>query len=219
MAGTVENVTNILRNQYRWTATCAPAPQATETALIESDEEAVAFTLDGYVNGIVAAGIPWNVKPEDGYEWACRQVFTINQKYWEYNTQLALGFIVEPPVDTIGQAQSATQWWNHQELLRNRLGELLCAQEEFDRRKAYVNLVPLEWSMWPGGPMIYQLAVREGYMPVGMMMFDPAYLQTNPKLDEVRGLDATQWLQNLQADSARKPRPWLPGGAANPAVQ
>ncbi len=215
-----EKVNEILHAApYNWTATTAPEPDATNAQLAVDSPEACAAKLDGYVSAIVAAGIPWGLPPAQGYEWACRQVFTINQKYWGYNTSLAFGQIVETPVDTIGEAASATQWWNHQDLLRNRLGEKLCAQDEFDRRRAYVDIIPLEWSTWAGGPLIYQLAVREGYMPVGMMMFDPAYLQTNPKLAEVRGLDATQWLQNLQADSKRKPRPWLPGGQPNPAAQ
>lgn len=213
-----DTVNEILHTIYGWTETTAPEPAATNAQLAVDSPETCAEKLDAAVRAVVAAGIPWNVKPEDGYEWACRQKFTENQKYWSYNTQLAFGQIVEKPVDTIGAAQSASQWWNHQDMLRNRLGELLCEQSEFDRRRAYVNIVPLEWSTWAGGPLIYQLAVREGMLPVGMAMFDPAYLQSNPKLAEVRGLDATQFLQNLQADSARKPRPWLVGGIPNPAL-
>ena len=35
-------------------------------------------------------------------------------------------------------------------------------------------------------PVIYQLAVREGYLPVGMEKFDPAYLTSTPRLKDGR---------------------------------
>lgn len=210
-----DKVINILRATFEWSEFCAPAPNATEVQLQTDSPNAVAETLNRYVFATVAAGIPWDVKPEDGYEWACRQSFAINQKYWELNSQIALGQTHELPVDTIGEAGNPTIWWDYQNKLRNRLGEKLCSQEEFDRRRLFAANVPVEWTRGTD-PVIWQLAVREGYMPVGMEGFDPAYLQTNPKLKDVRGLTALQWLQNLQGMSHYNKPMWKPGGEPNP---
>ena len=209
--GTVDEVTTVLRDLYDWTEFCSPAPEATALALETMAVDSVAAQLAAFVWAKVEAGVPWNVPDGDEYEWACRQTFTTNQKYWELNTAQALGQQpLDPPVDTIGKAQSPTQWWAAQDMLRNRLGEKLCSQEEFDRCAKYVANVPIEWMEWNGGALIYQLAVREGYMPVGAAGFDPAYLQTFPKLSDVRGLSATKWMQNLDATDQGKPWPWPP---------
>ena len=212
-----DEVNSILHSLYAWTDGNAPAPDPTDLQLETNSPGTVAGTLNSFVLSVVAVGIPWNVKPEDGYEWACRQWFAAGKEYWVLNTAIALGQEHELPVDTIGQAMSPTDWWAYQEKLRNRLGEKLCSQEEFDRRKSFAGNVPIEWTARGMDPVIWQLAVREGYMPVGMTGFDPAYLTTNPRLKDVRGLTALQWLQNLQATSAGKPPMWLPGGDPNPS--
>lgn len=208
--GTYDEVLAVLRTERDWSEFCSPAPDPVALALETDSAETVASKLDSAVWATVAAGLPWNVKQEDGYEWACRQSFQTGQKYWDLNTSIALGQQVEQPVDSIGKAASPTDWWSHQEMLRNRLGEKLCAQDEFDRRAKYVASVPIEWTEWNGGAQIYQLAVREGYMPVGAAGFDPAYLTTNPRLKDVRGLSATQWMENLDANDQHKPLPWAP---------
>lgn len=219
MSQAYDQVVSTLRTEFGWTEFCAPAPKATEKQLAVDSPNTVAITLDSWVRSVVAAGLPYGCAPEDGYAWACYEWFQINKKFWEHDSAVALGQQHEVPVDTIGPAYSPTEWWDHQEKLRNRLGEKLCAQDEFDRRKSYANLVPIEWSAPGMDGAIYQLAVREGYMPVGMTGFDPAYMQTNPAIAEVRGLTSLQWLQNLQARDKGMPIPWLPGGDPNPAVQ
>ena len=203
-----DTVNEILHGPYGWTATTAPEPAAVNAQLAVDTPETVAAKLDSFVRSVVNAGIPWGSDPAKGYEWACRQYFTERQEMWAHYTQLALGQVTEAPVDSIGEANSPSEWWSHQNVLRNRLGEKLCEQAEFDRRMAFVDIIPLEWAAWPGGPLIYQLCVREGYQPVGMKGFDLVYIQEQVKLKDVRGLDALQFLQNLQAVSAGKPRPW-----------
>ena len=210
-----DTVVQILRGaRYGWSVIEAPEPDKTNEALATRTPEQVAEALDAYVIEEAAKIVLPEGAPESPYIVLRRRLFTENCEMWGTKTAVALGLIHELPVDTIGPAQSPSQWWEWQDRGRNRLGELLCDADEFARRNAYASPVPYEWRAPGMDPLIYQLAVREGYLPVGMTKFDPAYLQSNPKLAEVHGLTAMQWLQNLQARDAGKPTPWLPGGAA-----
>lgn len=214
-----DEVLSILRESpYNWPLGISPEPEATATALETMGPAEVAAALDAYLDAQAAGMSFWN-QVEPTKTILRRRLFTENVEMWGTKTGVALGQIVEPPVDTIGPARSPSEWWAYQDQLRNRLGEKLCDSAEFVRRNSFLAIIPDEW-LAPGmDPKIYRLAVREGYLPVGMTGFDPAYLQSNPKLNEVRGLDALQWLQNLQARDKGRPQPWLPGGAHNPVVK
>lgn len=212
----LEQVESLLHTVYGWIDRCAPEPAATEKQLQVSTPEQVAYFLDAYVRRIVAYGRPAGYSFDEGYQWAVRGSFTKNQEYWGHFSQLAFGQVVEIPVDTIGPARSESEWYEHHAVLRNYLGEKLCAADEMERRKKWAQLTPPEWMSWPAGPRVYQLGVQEGHYPVGMKMWDSAYLQCPLKIDDVRGLDPTQVLDNLHADQKGVHRAWLPGGQPNP---
>jgi hypothetical protein len=213
-----DEVTEILHgSEYGWSVLEAPAPEPVDADPRSAAE--IAAALDSYLFSQAASMVPPYGAQESNVTILRRRLFYATPKYWEYWTSIALGQQAEPPVDTIGPAASPTEWWEHQERLRNRLGEGLCEAAEFARRNAFADVMPIEWRAPGMDPVIYQLAVREGYLPVGMQMFDPAYLQSTPRLKDVRGLDAMQWLENLQYADAGKPAKWLPGGVRNPAVK
>ncbi|MDP2317465.1 MAG: hypothetical protein Q8P41_31565 [Pseudomonadota bacterium] len=215
-----EQVCEILHgSEYGWSVLETPAPEPVALALQTQTPAEVATTLQAYVYTQAGSMLPPYGAQESNATILRRCLFYATPKYWEYWTSIALGQQVELPVDTIGPAASPTEWWEHQERLRNRLGEGLCEAAEFARRNAFADVMPIEWRAPGMDPVIYQLAVREGYLPVGMRMFDPAYLQSMPRLKDVRGLDAMQWLENLQYADAGKPAKWLSGGVRNPAVK
>lgn len=215
-----EQVLGILRvYPYDWTVNEGPHPDPTAIALETQTPEQVAHTLGNYVQSAAANMVPPYGAQESNSEILRRRLFSGGVKYWSLNTSIALGQQVEIQVPTEGPAQSPTDWWNRQERLVNRIGEALCSAEEFARRNAYASLVPLEWRSSDMDPVIYQLAAREGYLPVGMEGFDPAYLQSTPRLKDVRGLSAYQWMENLRDADLGRPPTWLPGGARNPKVK
>ncbi len=212
----VDEVTQILRDEYDFTILEAPAPDPVNAEPRRADE--IAKTIGNYVWDKASKMVsPYGAQESNG-DIVRRRLFTIDCKFWSLNTSIALGHQVEIKVPSEGPAQSPTDWWNRQERLVNRIGEALCAADEFARRNAYASVVPIEWTSRDMDPVIYQLAVREGYLPVGMEKFDPAYLQSTPRLKDVRGLSAYQWMENLRASDLGKPWPWL-NGKANPAVK
>lgn len=210
------SVLSLLHSTYGWPADCAPDESAVEEALAagQTPEQVAAALESALVAGAAQIGTFYG-QTEDTKTILRRRLYGQAAHFNGTDTRVALGLIHELPVDTIGAAQSPSQWWEWQDRLRNRLGEKLCDADEFARRMRYAAVVPMEWRGPGVDPLIYQLAVREGYLPVGMERFDPAYLQSVPKLSEVRGLDATQWLQNLQAHDKGRPWPWRPTAKAN----
>lgn len=217
--GTYDEVCKILREDGDWTVLEAPHEDAVNLALATQTPKEVATAVYNYLYSAAANMVPPYGAQESNFDILRRRLFTIGCKYWALNTSIALGQQVEIPVPSEGPAQSPTDWWNRQERLVNRGGEALCSAEEFARRNAWADVVPIEWTSRDMDPVIYQLAVREGLLPVGMEKFDPAYLQSTPRLKDVRGLSAYQWMEQLRAADLGRPMPWLPGGIKNPAVK
>lgn len=197
-----------------WPADCAPAPEATILALETQTPAEVAYVLDAWVNNVVDTTEPphgitgWNAFRR----WVCHRTFAVGREFWEYATALALGQIVEPPVNKGAEAQSASEWFRSQSLGRNRLGYLLVddtpeGAAEMARREAKAKDVPVEWRQ-AGCSDIWRLAVIEGYIPTTIGALEAAYAAIAVQLRDVRGLDAQQWLENLRADDKRRPRPW-----------
>ena len=137
-----EEVVSILRSsRYGWSVIEAPEPDKTKDALLTRTAGQVADALDAYVMTEAAKLVLPDGAPESPYIVLRRRLFTENCEMWGTKTAVALGLITELPVDTIGPAQSPTQWWEWQDRGRNRLGELLCDADEFARRNAYVSSV------------------------------------------------------------------------------
>lgn len=62
---------------------------------------------------------------------------------------------------------------------------------------------------------VYELFVKEGYIPVGLNGFAPLYAATkNP--EDYYGQNAQQVLDNLRCHDRYRPWKWLKGGIPNP---
>jgi hypothetical protein len=204
-----------------WPEGTAPAPEATARALETQPPDEVAALLDGWVNGVVdSTEPPHGITGWDAFRrWVCHRTFAINREYWEYGTAIALGQIVEPPLDKIAEAQSADEWHRNQANRRTRLGYVLLdhtpqGDAELARREAKALDVPRAWAV-AGKADIWHLAVLEGMIKAPLDAFSAAYAVNTPSLDSVRFLDADQWLANLRADDKRRPRPWNDDGSRN----
>lgn len=213
-------VVEILRSRG-WPAGTAPAPEATAKALAAGTPDEVAATLDGWVNAAVdSTDAPHGITGWDEFRrWVIRRSFTAGQKFWELNTQIALGWVVEPPIDRVPEAQSADEWHRNLSERRSRLGYVLLdatpqGDAELARRKAAATDVPRAWRV-AGKADIWYLAVLEGMQKAPLDGFSAAYAANSPSLDSVRFLDADQWLANLRADDKRRPRPWNDDGSRN----
>lgn len=213
-----DDVVKILRDQYGWpTSVVAPAPNATATALESSSDETVASTLDSYCEAGSANLQPPYGYPGSSYEWFRYEHFAIQREYWELNTQIALGLTQETWKPLSNPAKSTMEWYDLQDKNINRKGDQhLCAPEEWQIRLEHAAAVPIEWTR-AGCGEIWQLAVREGYIPSGLSGFVAAYAQSTPSLDEVRNLDAQMYLDNLRCRDVGKPPKWLHDGSLNPA--
>lgn len=210
-----EYVLDILRSVYLWTVNEAPHPDPTNTALQSATPEQVAARLDGWVRAKAAnMTAPWGY-PVQGSEGAYLHLRyrTFNGgEMWARKTDVALGGKDDVSPDTIGEAKTAAQWWDHLQAGRNRLGFKLLNFEdpdgaaEWERRKIAAANVPLEWA---DAAMIYQLAVLNGDYPVGLTGFHVAYAQKTPRDPaSVRGLSADEYLQNMRATDRGMTLPW-----------
>lgn len=203
-------VTNILHDRYGWVSTGdveQPDEGVVEEALQTLAPRSIAEALDTAVRATseastAPAGI--EVWGRDGaYLYTRHRIYSGSNHMRATDTAQALGLQPpDPPVDTIGEARTVSQWWEHQERLRNRLGEPLCDAATFAARSATASRPPLEWLGKGMDPLIWQLLVREGFPPVSTT----AYI----------GLSAQQALDNLRAidggygRDAAHPLPWPP---------
>lgn len=209
-------VVTLLRDQYGWPVGVGPAPQPVAVALQRYKPSEIASMLEQYCQS--AGPAPFGY-PGSSVEWARYRLFNDGVEYWDLNTGLALGQVVELPVEKIREALSVSEWLDNLSKNHDRLGfkaELTDVQRE--ARAAKASQVPLEWSI-AGAGLIYQLAVLSGTIQTGLTGFQVAYQSKSPSLQEVRGLDAQQWLDNLRCDDAKKPRKWLVGGQLNTAAK
>lgn len=213
-------VVSILRSRD-WPEGTAPAPGPVATALQSQTPEQVADALEGWIDNVVDSTEPPHGISGWGafHRWVCHRVFSAGREYWEYNTAIALGQVVEPPVDRVPEAQSADEWHRNHSNGRNRLGYRLLddtpeGAAELARRQARAADVPRAWRV-AGRADIWSLAVMEGMQKAPLDGFSAAYAANSPSLDSVRFLDADQWLSNLRADDRRKPRPWNDDGSRN----
>ena len=211
-------VVEALKTKLDWpTTVVAPAPNATQAALDAGQlPEDVARRLDTYCYDRAAQFQPPYGYPGTAYEYFRYENFSIGREYWELNTQIALGQTVETWQPLAKAAQSTMEWYELQNRNINRLGDQhLCDPSEWPSRLEHAAAVPIEWTR-AGCGEIWQLCVREGYIPTGLSGFVAAYTQSTPSLDEVRGFDAQMYLDNLRCRDTRKPVKWLRGGVQNP---
>ena len=210
-----QTVLSILHSpQYGWPLDCAPAPEATAKALETQTPEEVAATLNDWVDSVVfGSEPPYGIEGSDAFtRWVIHRTFAVGREMWEVSTLVALGLAVDPPLDKIAEAKSVSEWLRNQSLRRSRLGFLLVdytpeGDAEMIRREAKAKDIPLEWRD-AGKGLVWQLAVVEGLIPTTLDALSAAYAATTPRLDEVRGKDAQQWLDGLRARDKGRPDPW-----------
>lgn len=207
-----------------WPDDVAPAPSATETALQTMSPRDVAGRIEEFLwSAAGSINPPHPLKTQDEcYVYLRYQYFSIGKEYWEYNTAIALGQIIEPPVDKVAEAKSVSEWLANQANGRTRQGYVLyetdnpASMADRVRREARAAAPPYEWSML-GKQLHWQLAVLEGYYATPVDALSAAYSVKVPSLDSIRNLDAQQWLDNLRCDdNHHKPRKWLDDGTLNP---
>ena len=221
-----EEVCNILWTEKDWPRGTTPAPVATGVALETEPPAAVADRLESYLlNAVYNSERPVDFPNNAAWkrQLAHQSFGEGGKEFWEYSTALALGQIVEPPLDKIAEARSVSEWLKNQSLRRNRLGLPLLdrtpqGDAEMARREAKAADVPIEWT-FAGKALHWRLAVIEGYIPVPLDGFSAVYASKNPRFDDIRNWDAQQWLDNLRAahkqGSVRQK--WLSDGSLNPA--
>lgn len=210
----VENVTFILRDVFRWPAGVSPAPKSTEKALETKSDQEVAEILENFCRNMAMSNPkPWgftNPDPGGAYTFYRYIYFCERKEFWEHDTSVALGLITELPEDKVPEATTVTGWLNNMAHLRDQWGYKLCDQAEYDRRLAYSLVPPPEW-VDAGAAKIFQLAVLRGSIdPSGTTGFSQIAGPNSPLLNDVRGLDAQQWMENEAAVKHGTTRPWEP---------
>lgn len=216
-----DEVLAILADPYGWPGNLKPEPDATNAFLSDHDAATTAEVLEEFCQTTGANTVPPYGFEGTGYEWVRYDYFK-GGEYWSYYTQMALGVIVEPPEDKWPEAKSVSEWYSNQAQCRSRKGFVLLdldnefGAKDWARRQEHVAMVPAEWSA-VGCSDHYRLAVLEGMIPLPLDAFSAAYAAKNPALDDVRFLDAQQWLDNLRCDDKGKPRKWNDDGSKNPA--
>jgi hypothetical protein len=194
-------VVQILRDSYGWPLDCAPEPSA--VAESTADDESIAAMLDGYC-WTAAANYGWGgVEPgSQGAYVQCRHLFFAEHtKFWRSSTRLALGAITELPEDKIAPAHTVTEWAANLALGRDYMGYKNHdpASEDGAMRRAKANAPPME-VVDTGLSRVWYFFALSGY---------------DFSLDNYRGLDAQQALDNLWAGQKGLPIPWLPVTRAN----
>jgi hypothetical protein len=216
-----EEVLAILADEYAWPANLKPEPDATNAFLLESDPETTARRLENFCSDTGMNTTPPYGFDGSGYEWVRYDYFK-GGEYWSYYTQVALGMIVETPVDKWPDAKSVSEWYSNQAQVRNRKGYVILDLDneyglaDWNKRKEMAAFVPAEWAAIKKHD-IWTLACIEGYITFPTDAFSAAYAVKTPSLDSIRFLDAQQWLDNLRCDDKGKPRKWNDDGSFNPA--
>lgn len=192
-----EQVLQILRTTYGWTADEAPRPEETEAALADATPEQVAARLDGWVRDKAAnMSAPYGYPvqgPEGSYLHLRYRTFN-GGEMWGRKTAVALGGVDDVTPDTIGEAKTIAQWEERLLLCRNRLGEHAGSQADYDRRFAAGRIVPPEWQHSEEMARLYQLLVWEGY--------------NLPPAASVKGVSRQEHLENLRCADRGWPPAW-----------
>lgn len=198
-----DNVVSILRSEFFWPLDCTPAPKPIAKALETETPQEIAARLNQWCWAQAARVVRYGVEPGsyNAYVHVRYQFFATRREYWTYNTALALGQFVEPPEDKTLPALTTTQWAENLAHGRDYLGYRNHdpASDEGARRRAKAANVPDEW-VEAGLSRVWEFLALSDY---------PA------KLDDYRGLDTQQVLDNLWAGQRGAPRPWLPISRAN----
>ena len=208
-------VNEILRVEYGWPVGVSPEPSAVEEALADrSTDQQVADRAENFCRNLAVQNPkPWgftNPDPEGAYTFYRYKWFKERKEFWKLDSRIALGLVAEPPEDKVPEAQTVMQFLDNLSHLRDQWGYKLCDQEEYDRRHAVAMLPPMEW-VDAGAAKIYQLAVMRGSIDAsGTTGFSKVAGPNSPVLDDVRGLDAQQWMENEAAVKHGQPIPWLP---------
>lgn len=202
--GTYEEVNEILWTEYGWTSVGdieQPDAGYVDEALLTRTPVDVASSLDSAVRQKSESDTPppgievWG--PDGMYLYTRHARYSGSNHYRALDTAQDLGLQpLDPPVPSIGQARTVTEWWDHQGRLCNRLGEPLCDEATFAARNARANAVPLEWLGPNLDVMVYKLLCRES---------DPG----PAAVKSYYGLSAQQVL-----DNAWVPGTWLPTKAS-----
>jgi hypothetical protein len=212
-----ETIKEILRSVYGWLDTEAPAPDNTNLYVEQNPTytaDDVAAVLDTYLDRYDAQAPPdgW---PGTSKEYARHRMFTEGVEYWEYNTAIALGMIVEPIVVQGRVAQNVNEWWDNQEKNLNYIGYTLLddtvqgdAERELRWNEATSMRFGDDWA-FAGLTLVYQILTREGLLkkwtPPGL--FPPAeYLGGDVR--KFYGSNAQKVLDNLLASYHGKPPVW-----------
>ena len=189
-------VDTILRETYGWPLDCAPEQNAVEEAA--GTPEQVAAQIDDWCRSVAATYVRYGIEP--GSEAAYVQVrhlnFAIGVKFWRYNTRLALGLIHEIPEDKVRPAHTAQEWAENLAIGRDYLGYRNHdpASPEAALLYARAQNVPLDEAQ-AGLGIAWQFFLISGY---------------DWNLDDHRGLDVRQILDNLWARQSGAPIPRLP---------
>lgn len=193
MSTQYDEVVRILHEDYEWSPFCSPAPIATEKALETQTPSEVASALDAYVFRVLESS---HFYPS--HDQAAYSLFSTGKEYWEHGTAIALGQQVETPVENIGRAVTVDEWLSHMAHGYTRQGykDTNCAPwtKQGQLRREAVKVVP---PAFLGYERIWELAVLSGYFQVGLTGFEIAYATKSPRLSEIRGLDASKWMENL----------------------
>lgn len=197
-----EEINGNLHDVYHWSQFARPANGPVEEALAAGQTSAaITSALHQFVMNAFTQSAFYPT-----YEQASYSIFVENGHFWVLNTAVALGLQHEAPVEKIREARTVAEFIDNLNHGYNRLGyrDDNCgpATEQGKLRRAAAKVPPAEWK---GYEEIWELAILSGSIPVGLTGFSTAYAQTSPKLREVRGLDAQQYLDNLWTPGMWKP--------------
>ena len=212
-----DEVKEILRSVCDWLPTEAPAPDAVAQYAADNPTLAaanIAAILDSYLDRFSSQAPPYGWTGTSK-EYARHRMFTEGVEYWEYNTAIALGMIVEPIVVQGRIAENVNEWWDNQEKNLNYIGYTLLDDTEAgnaERESRWNEATSLkfgdDWA-FAGLTLVYQILTREGllkkWVPPGM--FPPSeYLGGD--IRKFYGSTAQKVLDNLFASYHGKPPVW-----------
>ena len=214
-----------LRSLFGWHADQAPERSAIEEFLgANPDEtaESVAARLDGYLTDATAGQKPPYGWPGTAKDFLRHDMFTEGVKYWNENTDIALGVITIPVVAQGRIARTVDEWWENQEKGLSYLGYPLldagnpASEAEREQRMAAAAQIPFAW-LFAGLGLVYQVLTREGLLKKWLKgQMTPPVEHLGGDVTRFYGCNAQQVLDNLLAAQAGRPPKWLEDWRRNP---